>query len=752
MKDVNGHKRDKAVQEDFPLGVVGPSLTRWSIESSTAKGESLGRIKLKRRIEMHVKRHVKQQYFTGKFYDLVKNVIATPEILQAAYESIRLSSNIVSPNMSELSIGGDGNAICFSSIAKQLIEGEFDVKSNTQELFPLVDKNEPLVLPSLKLKVIQEATRMVLEVVYRPQFSRISHSCKSGRGQHSALKYIQNQIRNPKWWFNIAIQKKLDTSIFMKLVATMKEKIHDDSLFKLLGQMFDANVLNVEFGGFPKGQGCPQEGILSSVLMNIYLDLFDQEFYKICLDYEALDQRSDCEHKMNSPNQMQHFSKLRQWLRNKMKLDSQGAHSTPCNCQKLHACRYMDEIFIATSGSKELALDLMDRIFTFLEVSLNLEVDRTKSRVRNAALVKLRFLGMDIQTIPLSELQYLSKEIPVKVVLKLSNKIKLFALQKQWHWEAWTKRLGKKWLAHALKEIKEADKGKPGMTSKLNEYRKLGMKSDHWFKEILKVWIQQLHKEFQMDKQKNSWLESVSEEELLAELIIQPELPQDLRESFNQFQQKVDEYVISEAATMNSLKESLESTRPGTADTKSSKEIRIMGTSSMFACACSSGRFTDYTLVYWTCYEMAKHRTTNTEIMKQFAGELSIITLDGETEVGSPLEPEIAPSSNFYLTDRTSFDNGLWLLIVNRSCDSFVRCSIACCNSRVTKVYRIYRNRKEHISGLKRKICTTGFVTLHPSFERKYIALCMEHVKDLYLGDITLQDIDFTFAPFSRPS
>jgi len=159
----------------------------------------------------------------------------------------------------------------------------------------------------------------------------------------------------------------------------MKENIQDDSLYTFLGQMFDANVLNVEFGGFPRGQGCLQEGILSSVLMNIYLDLFDQECYKICLHYEAVDHRSDCEHKMNLLNQMQHFSKLRQWLRNQMKQGSEGTHSIADSCKKLHACRYMDEIFIAISGPNELAMEVKDLILVFLDNSLDLKVNRSKA-------------------------------------------------------------------------------------------------------------------------------------------------------------------------------------------------------------------------------------------------------------------------------------------------------------------------------------------------------------------------------------
>lgn len=276
--DVSGHKRDKLAKADFPVDTVEERLGGWSIDSSPIKGESPTHIGCKRNFEMRVKKYVKQQYSNGKFNDLLTNVIATPEVLKLAYQSVTHNLNLITPDMTGLSTV-DANVICFSSIAKQLVDGNFDVKSNIQTFFLSKNKPEYLVLPSLQLKAVQEAIRMVLEVVYRPQFSKISHSCRSGRGQHSALKYIQNQIHNPDWWFSIVIQKKLDASVFMKLVAAMKENIHDDSLYKFLGQMFDADVLNVEFGGFPKGQGYPQEGIWMKyllpfqVLMNLPLKL-----------------------------------------------------------------------------------------------------------------------------------------------------------------------------------------------------------------------------------------------------------------------------------------------------------------------------------------------------------------------------------------------------------------------------------------------------------------------------------------------
>ena len=70
----------------------------------------------------------------------------------------------------------------------------------------------------------------------------------------------------------------------------------------------------------------------------------------------------------------------------------------------MSARRYMDEIFISISGLYELAIEIRDMILVFLENSLDLKVNCSKARMWNIAFEGLQFLGMDIGTVPLSEL------------------------------------------------------------------------------------------------------------------------------------------------------------------------------------------------------------------------------------------------------------------------------------------------------------------------------------------------------------
>ncbi|KAL1804765.1 hypothetical protein ACET3Z_027833 [Daucus carota] len=58
----------------------------------------------------------------------------------------------------------------------------------------------------------------------------------------------------------IRIDKHFDVCILSKLITTMETKIEDSTLYAVIRSMFDANVLNLNFGGFPKGLGLLQEG------------------------------------------------------------------------------------------------------------------------------------------------------------------------------------------------------------------------------------------------------------------------------------------------------------------------------------------------------------------------------------------------------------------------------------------------------------------------------------------------------------
>ena len=295
--------------------------------------------------------------------------------------------------------------------------------------------------------MVQEAIRVVLEVVYRPQFSKISHGCRSGWGYHLALRFISDEIGVPDWCFTVRLHKEVDSNVISKLILLIQERIEDTQLVAFMQNMFDAKVINLVFGGYSKGHGLPQEGVLAPIVMNIYLDNFDHEVFRIRLKHEGLG--------LEPTNVSEdHGSNLRRWFWSQLKdRDENSEGQTDCQTKtKLYACRYMDEIFAAVSGSRDDVEDMQYEMVSCLNKSLYLDVDNKfhlRPIRRNPRGLQFAGVVVRVET---------KENAKLKAVHKLNEKIDLFASQKQEIWDAMNLRVGKKWLTYGLRRIKESER------------------------------------------------------------------------------------------------------------------------------------------------------------------------------------------------------------------------------------------------------------------------------------------------------
>ena len=160
----------------------------------------------------------------------------------------------------------------------QLCENRFDIEACCVTMLPSRKKGESLVLPNLKLKVLIEAIRMVLEIVYDERFVTFSYGGRVGMGRHTAIRYLKNSVENPSWWFSVTFDReRFDDRHVNKLCLFIEEKIKDDFLIGLIKRLFECEVVGIELGGCYLGRGFPQESGLCSILINIYFNGFDKE-------------------------------------------------------------------------------------------------------------------------------------------------------------------------------------------------------------------------------------------------------------------------------------------------------------------------------------------------------------------------------------------------------------------------------------------------------------------------------------------
>ncbi|KAL8505134.1 hypothetical protein ACS0TY_016372 [Phlomoides rotata] len=765
MEESSSYSADKAPQDGYGDEKFGKttlaknlaSLIQESYDDSEKKSKPKTGVQFKKFLEMRIKKKVKEQYKDGKFHDLMMKVIADPNTLKYAYDCMRVSANV--------DLASDGDNLPFQSIAEELANGNFDIGANTYSISTRgskVNKDE-LVFPKLKLRVVQEAIRIVLEVVYRPHFSKISHGFRTGRGHWSALKYICKEISHPDWWFMLPINNKLDDCILGKLFQSIEDKVDDPGLCGIIKNMFDARVLNVEFGAFPKGHGLPQEGVLSPILMNIYLDLFDREIFRMSMQYETLyscDAEEDKSH-----------SKLRGWFRRQMNNNCVQQHNLEKNLGvRIHCCRFMDEIFFAFSGPKEVALAFKSDVEKYLKNTLYLEVTN-QDILACSDPHGVQFLGTLIK-------RRVKENAAVRAVHKLKDKVKLFAAQKQESWDAGAFRIGKKWLAHGLKKVKESEikhlADNSSILHQISRYRKPGMETDHWYKVLLKIWTQDVNA-------KNA----ESEETLLAKHIVEPALPQELRDSYNEFQKRVQEYVSSETASTLALIPGSSSSPPSVSITDIVAPVKIImnrlhrygltnregyGRPCYVLILLDGDQIIDWFTgivhrwlrwykecsnfnqvkqiisdqVRMSCIRTlaAKYRIHEDDIEKKFDSELSRIPSTEDIELEEANSELICPESKFDGAQTYGINySGLFLVSLARMVSESrpCYCFVIGCSTSVSRVYALHVMERQKFPGWK-----TGFSSsIHPSLHRRRIGLCKQHLRDLFLGNISLQSVDF---------
>ena len=136
-------------------------------------------------------------------------------------------------------------------------------------------KLRPLGLPSWPDKLVGEVVRLLLEAIYEPCFSGMSHGFRKGRGCHTALRKIQETWTGTTWFIEGDISDCFGSFSHDILLGILAEKIRDNRFLRLIRNMLKAGYLE-DWEYHDTLSGVPQGGVVSPILSNIYLDKLDK--------------------------------------------------------------------------------------------------------------------------------------------------------------------------------------------------------------------------------------------------------------------------------------------------------------------------------------------------------------------------------------------------------------------------------------------------------------------------------------------
>src|SRR6266699_1198521 len=264
-------------------------------------------------------------------------------------------------------------------------------------------KKRALGLPTWSDKLLQEVIRLILDSYFDVQFSDHSHGFRPQRGCHTALQEIYETWAGTTWFLEGDISACFDSLSHDIMLETLAEHIHDGRFLQLVRGLLKAGYFE-DWTWKRTLSGAPQGSIIGPVLSNIYLSHLDRYVETTLIPaytrgdrrkpnaaYSRLTSQIQRKRKQGKTQEVKALEKQRQELPSVDPYDPEY--------RRLRYCRYADDFLLGFIGPKEEAEEIKERLRTFLQEELKLELSEAKTLITHARTETARFLNYEIHTL-----------------------------------------------------------------------------------------------------------------------------------------------------------------------------------------------------------------------------------------------------------------------------------------------------------------------------------------------------------------
>jgi RNA-directed DNA polymerase len=220
--------------------------------------------------------HAAKENSKRKFHAWYDKIYRT-DTLQEAWKRVRANKGAAGVDGETLAdIEKLGVEIFLQDCQEQLEQGDYNPQPVRRQYIPKKDgKLRPLGIPTVRDRVIQMATKLIMEPIFEADFQECSFGFRPKRSAKQALERIRKACnRKGNWVVDVDIQGYFDNINQDKLMKLVEMRINDRKVLKLIRKWLQAGVM--EEGTIRRSDlGTPQGGVISPLLANIYLNYFD---------------------------------------------------------------------------------------------------------------------------------------------------------------------------------------------------------------------------------------------------------------------------------------------------------------------------------------------------------------------------------------------------------------------------------------------------------------------------------------------
>jgi RNA-directed DNA polymerase len=215
----------------------------------------------------------------GRRFHALYDKVFRRDVLERAWESVRANKGAAGIDRTTIhDVEQYGVARLLDELAVDLKDGRWRPLPARRVFIPKPGREElrPLSIPSVRDRVVQAATKIVIEPIFEADFLPCSFGFRPRRSQHDALQVlIDESWKGRRWVAESDVANCFEAIPHSGLMSAIEERISDRLVLKLLRAMLRAGVM--EDGAVKRSvAGTPQGGVASPLLANIYLHRFDR--------------------------------------------------------------------------------------------------------------------------------------------------------------------------------------------------------------------------------------------------------------------------------------------------------------------------------------------------------------------------------------------------------------------------------------------------------------------------------------------